>query len=150
MKKREINKKIGQLREAAARHITKNRMERALKCYEAILELNQHDLAIQLKRGDLLQRKGDTEQAMQAYCEVARAYAQRGDVIKAIVSCKKILEIDPEHSKTLDMLAELYAERHRASNPDENFELALGYSGMNSSMPLRRSHSSQRFPRKCS
>src|SRR5262249_53493054 len=49
-----------------------------------------------------------------AYREVARMFAGQGRLVQAIAVCKGILEIDPRHLETQNMLAELVARRRPA------------------------------------
>jgi CRP-like cAMP-binding protein len=47
----------------------------------------------------------------------AEGYAKGGFLLKAIAVCKVVLQIEPHHTITQVMLAELYAQRERAAAP---------------------------------
>src|SRR6185312_1806742 len=49
--------------------------------------------------------------AVNVYQKVAEAYANEGFLPKAIAACKVILEIDPKHNATQQVLAGLYAKK---------------------------------------
>jgi CRP-like cAMP-binding protein len=60
-------------------------------------------------------------EAIDLYRGVAEAYAEEGRLVQAIAVCKGILEIDPEHRDTLEMLADL--ANKRAARPKSETEL---------------------------
>jgi CRP-like cAMP-binding protein len=59
-----------------------------------------------------LREVGRPVEAIDFYRQVASAYAAEGRLVQAIAVCKGILEIDPQHRDTLEMLADL-ASRNR-------------------------------------
>ncbi|NJK88619.1 MAG: cyclic nucleotide-binding domain-containing protein [Myxococcales bacterium] len=61
--------------------------------------------------GDIHRKAGDREAALGAYERVAQAYAREGFLVKAIAVCKVILTVDPRHTETQELLADLYAQK---------------------------------------
>src|SRR5262245_27027731 len=62
-----------------------------------------------------LRETGKPVEAIDLYRGVAEAYAEEGRLVQAMAVCKGILEMDPEHRDTLEMLADL--ANRRASRP---------------------------------
>jgi CRP-like cAMP-binding protein len=60
-------------------------------------------------------------EAIDLYRGVAEAYAEEGRLVQAMAVCKGILEIDPEHRDTLEMLADL--ANKRAARPKSETDL---------------------------
>jgi CRP-like cAMP-binding protein len=58
-----------------------------------------------------LRESGKPVEAIDLYRRVAEAYAEEGRLVQAMAVCKGILEIDPEHRDTLEMLADLANRR---------------------------------------
>ena len=52
-----------------------------------------------------LREAARAEEAIELYRGVAAAYAADGQLVQAIAVCKGILEINPQHTETLEMLA---------------------------------------------
>lgn len=103
--------KLRKLKDEAAKLVQKGKLDKALSTYQAILEEDANDLTAHLKRGDILRKMERDEEAIAAYRSVAQVYAEDGLLLKAIAACKLVLEIDPSHTKTQTMLADLYAKK---------------------------------------
>jgi hypothetical protein len=50
--------------------------------------------------------------------DLADEYARDGFLLKAIATCKIVLEIDPNHTSVQQRLAELYSNRTPAKRPE--------------------------------
>ncbi|WNG39646.1 cyclic nucleotide-binding domain-containing protein [Archangium violaceum] len=61
-----------------------------------------------------LEVQGKTEAAAAGYEALARAWAQGSQLLRAIVACKELLRVDPQHTRTQAFIANLYA---RYSSP---------------------------------
>lgn len=103
--------KLRKLKDEAAKLTQKGKLAKALDVYKQILELAPQDVTAQLKAGDLLQKLERGQEAIDYYIRVAETYAADGLLLKGIAACKLILEIDPDHTKTQKMLADLYAKK---------------------------------------
>lgn len=103
--------KLRRLKERASRMFAEGKLQEALGLYLCIVEEDPRELGCRVKVGDIYSRLNQPEEARNHYEEVARIYAEDGFLLKAIAVCKLILLIDPEHTSTLAMLADLYARK---------------------------------------
>jgi CRP-like cAMP-binding protein len=103
--------KLRKLKDDAAKLVQKGKLDKALDRYEEVLREDQDDLTAQLRRGDILMKMDRGPEAIDAYTKVAEVYGADGLLLKAIAACKLILEIDPQHTATQKMLADLYAKK---------------------------------------
>lgn len=71
------------------------------------------DLKTRRARADALATEGRTAEAIDEYRTVATAYAATGLLLRAIGVCKRILELDPRHHATQELLAKLYGRAER-------------------------------------
>ena len=108
--------KLRRMKDRASRMYAEGKLRDALGLYERIVEADERELGCRIKIGDLLRRMGDLEEAVDCYEAVARIYAEEGYLLKAIAVCKLILAVDPHHSLTQHMLADLYSRR-KAGTP---------------------------------
>lgn len=91
--------------------LAKGKSEAALKELQAALGLDAADLAARRKSAEVLAKLGRTREAIAEYQQVAGRLASDGQLIQAIALCKVILQLDPKHTETQDILAGLYARR---------------------------------------
>ena len=61
----------------------------------------------------MLREAGRPAEAIDLYRGVAEAYAEDGRLVQAMAVCKGILDIDPEHRDTLEMLAALATRKQQ-------------------------------------
>jgi CRP-like cAMP-binding protein len=94
--------------------LSPRRLKQLLKDYVRALRVAPDNLVLRLKVAFVLKELSRPAEAIATYHEVARAFAEQGRLVQAIAVCKGILEIDPQHQVTQQMLAEL-VERHRPS-----------------------------------
>ncbi len=106
-----MSEKIRKLKEDAARLIAKGKLADACDCYEKIVKSDLRDLTARQKLAELYARLGKTDLAVHAYQSVAGSYAADGLLLKAIAVCKIILQLDPAHTETQNILAELTTKR---------------------------------------
>jgi len=105
--------KIRKLKDSVAAQVAAGRPARALQLLQQILQLDPEDVAARQKCGDLFLKLGRKGEAITAYRSAVEAYAAAGHQLKAIAVCKVILQIDPGHSETLEVLARLAAANGR-------------------------------------
>lgn len=106
-----------QLLKDATNYSAKGKHEKALECYQKLIQLNPKDTKIWVKTGDTLRKMGINDQAVSFYTKAAAQYALHGFLLQAISVNKLILEIDPNHKETQEALAELYAKREGSKPP---------------------------------
>ena len=112
-----MSEKIRKLKEDAARLIAKGKVAEACECYEKIVKSDLRDLTARQKLAEIYARLGKKEEAVHSYQSVAGSYAADGLLLKAIAVCKIILQIDPTHTETQHILAELSTKRRGGDAP---------------------------------
>ncbi len=105
------------LKDKASRAYSDGDLKDALKLYERVVFEDPTELQCRLKLGDIHRKMGNFSAAVHEYEPVARAYAEDGLLLKAIAVCKMILGVDPDHTNTQAMLADLYAKRRGTPAP---------------------------------
>jgi cAMP-dependent protein kinase regulator len=106
-----MSDKLRKLKDEAAQLVQKGKLEKALAVYEEVLASDSGDITARLKCGDILRKLNLAEKAIAQYINVAQTYAADGLLLKAIAACKLILEIDPQHTDTQKIIADLYAKK---------------------------------------
>ncbi len=102
---------VRKLKDKAQEAYGKRRFDKAAELYAEVCEADPKDLSTRQRWGDALRQAGRTKQATEVYQRTADAYAQDGQLLKAIAVNKLLLEVDPSHTATQAKLAELYAKR---------------------------------------
>src|SRR5687767_1462507 len=103
--------KLSKLKDEAAKLLQSGKPDKALPLFEEILKEDPDDITANLKAGELFKAAGRPADAVARFNKVAHIYAEDGLLLKAIAACKGILEIDPKHQATQQMLADLYAKK---------------------------------------
>ncbi|HEY2747403.1 MAG TPA: cyclic nucleotide-binding domain-containing protein [Polyangia bacterium] len=80
-------------------------IKRRLKELAAALKAEPGSIPKRLELAAVLREAGRPAEAIDLYRGVAEAYAEDGRLVQAMAVCKGILDIDPEHRDTLEMLA---------------------------------------------
>ncbi len=91
-------------------------MEEALTECQQVLEQVPEDLTSRRMVAELFQKMGRRKEALATYEVLADAWARRGWLLRAIALCKIILQIEPRHERTQQLLAQLYA-RGQSTQP---------------------------------
>jgi CRP-like cAMP-binding protein len=86
-------------------------IKRRLKELAAALKAEPGSIPTRLELAAALREAGRPVDAIDLYRGVAAAYAEDGRLVQAMAVCKGILDIDPEHRDTLEMLATLAQRR---------------------------------------
>jgi CRP-like cAMP-binding protein len=86
-------------------------LRRLLQVYANNLRNDPSDLVMRTKLAEVLRLLGRHEEAISLYSSVAWAHGVSGNLGQAIMICKLILELNPHHSATQEMLAKLYASK---------------------------------------
>jgi cAMP-dependent protein kinase regulator len=106
-----MNKTAGSYKGEAQKFLARGDLKKALENYQNHCLLEPDDLHSQVKIGEVLERLGRKEEALEAYRKAAEAYAQDGFLLQAITVNKMILRIDPSLKEVNDRLARLYIEK---------------------------------------
>jgi cAMP-dependent protein kinase regulator len=104
-------------KEKAQKALSRGEWKKALECFRNHCALEPEDLRSQLKVAELLERLGQTKEAVQMYRKVAEVYALDGFLLQAISINKMILRVDPTSQDVDHRLAQLYAEKTREMKP---------------------------------
>jgi len=102
---------LRKLKDEATAAFGKGKFGKAAELFEELSKADPKDLQAQMKWGDALAKGGKKDRALGVYQKLAEAYAAEGFLPKAIAVCKVILELDPKHSATQQVLAGLYAKK---------------------------------------
>jgi CRP-like cAMP-binding protein len=111
-----MSEKVRKLKEDAARLIAKGKLADAADVYDRIVKADPKDLTARQKLAEIYARLGKAKDAVREYQSVAGSYAADGLLLKAIAVCKIILQVDPSHSETQTILAELSTKRRGESS----------------------------------
>jgi cAMP-dependent protein kinase regulator len=109
-----------ELREAkdrGARMLAKGNLEAALSAFHEVLKAAPQELAYRQKVAEVLQRMGRKAEAIAEYQATAESWARTGWLLRAIALCKVILQLEPGHTYTQALLADLYARQERSRAP---------------------------------
>ena len=104
-----------------------------------MVEQDPDDTSARRNLGYILRKLDRLHEAVAVFVQLANEYAENGFMLKAIATCKVVLEIDPNHTETQQRLAELYSNRSGSSRPDlkvmtESSEQAASASSQNTSL----------------
>lgn len=97
--------------------MAKGKLSASLEQWLRIVKAAPADLGARQKVGDLLARLGKKSEAIAAYLDVSKRYAEGGQFFKAIALCKVILTLDAEHKAAHQYLADLYSKARAPSAP---------------------------------
>jgi hypothetical protein len=103
--------KIRKWKDQAAAAMRKGKYDKALTLFRQVVEQDPEDFSCHNNIGYILRRMKKSDEAIKVFEDLAEAYAERGFLLKAIATCKVVLDIDPEHKKIQTQLADLYASR---------------------------------------
>jgi len=92
----------------AQKYLQKGQLDKALKEYQTLVELDPRDANSRLKLGDVHLRRNDRDAAIEAYKKVAAQFTKDGFDAKAVALYKQIAKIDDKRWEIYEPLAELY------------------------------------------
>jgi CRP-like cAMP-binding protein len=106
-----------ELHRAARALVMQGQPVRAVEHLISALKQTPEDLILRGMLGDLYAQLGEKGSAIECHRVVAGAHAAAGNLLGAIASCRAILAIDPQHTATQRLLAELFAHSSAATAP---------------------------------
>jgi tetratricopeptide (TPR) repeat protein len=92
----------------AQKYLQKGQLDKALKEYRSLVDVDPRDANSRLKLGDIQLRQGNRDDAVAAYTKVAEQFMQDGFDAKAVAIYKQIAKIDDKRYEIYEPLAELY------------------------------------------
>ncbi|MBX7096659.1 MAG: cyclic nucleotide-binding domain-containing protein [Myxococcaceae bacterium] len=104
---------VRELKDKAMQLTAKGKLPAALEAWRKVVEVAADDVAARQKVAELLQKLGKSVDAVAAYEDVARRYAEQGQFFKASAVCRLILAIEPKHQRTLALIASLFAKSEK-------------------------------------
>jgi tetratricopeptide (TPR) repeat protein len=117
---------LTRLRKRAAELEQKKQFDKALEVYVQILDeggkdLDDEDVPLFNRVGDMLMRKGSVTEALGYYERAVDMYAERGYLNNAIALCSKILRQSPGRAAVYYKLARISAKKGFKSDARKNF-----------------------------
>jgi cAMP-dependent protein kinase regulator len=114
-------KKAETLDPAALRHakdratelLAQGKLVEALTAFQEVVKAAPGEPIHRQKVAEVLQRLGRTQEAIEEYESAAETWARTGWLVRAIALCKVILQLDPGHTRTQALLANLHAKREQ-------------------------------------
>src|SRR5437764_10156271 len=95
--------------ESAAKLIAKGALDKAVKEYQRVLEIDPDDVRVLQKLAELYQKMNRKAEAADCFEKVARTYSQQGFYLKAVALYKQLLKV-VERVEVNVRLAELYQQ----------------------------------------
>jgi len=95
----------------AEKLVQKGKIDQAIREYEKLLKLNSNDVNTINRMGDLYNRIGQIDKAVELYERIAGTFATDGFFNKAIAMYKKINRLAPDRVDIFTRLAELYLQQ---------------------------------------
>ena len=95
----------------AEKLVLKGKIEPAIREYEKLLKLNPNDVNTINRIGDLYNRVGQVDKAVELYERIAESFSRDGFSNKAIAIYKKINRLAPDKVEIFKRLAELYIQQ---------------------------------------
>jgi CRP-like cAMP-binding protein len=99
------------LKDKANSYFDKGSYKKALEVFEEIYNLdpyNEKEMLLRVARCYELIK--DNKNAILTYIKTAKEFAESGFFLKAIASLKNVLELEPKHIETQELIANLYAK----------------------------------------
>lgn len=135
MAAKRTQKKIRDAKDRASQAVRKNRWKEALAAYAELEALEPGEGQWPGRAADVHRRTGERELEVAALERAADHFTDGGFLLKAIATCKRVLELDPDHTRIQERLTDLYADRG-LSDPGITQEANPEGSGLDRGRPL--------------
>lgn len=100
---------VRELKDKATQLTAKGKFPAAIETWEKVVKQSPDDVGARHKIAELHVKLGDKPKAIEGYEDVARRYAEMGLFFKASAVCRLILGLEPNHQRTQELIASLYA-----------------------------------------
>lgn len=104
-------------KDEAADALARGKLDKAAQLYAQLAVQYPRDPQLLVRLGEVERKRGNVQAAAAAWLAAGRGFTRDGHVLRAIATCKLILEIQPEHREADELLAGLHAERLGQPNP---------------------------------
>jgi cAMP-dependent protein kinase regulator len=108
---------IREAKDRGAEMLAQGKLDAALAAFREVVKAAPQEPAHRQKVAEVLQRMGKKPEAITEYQATAELYARAGWMLRAIALCKVILQLEPGHTRTQALLADLYSRQERARAP---------------------------------
>lgn len=106
-----MSEAVRALKDKASELMAKGKSEAALETWRQVVSAAPDDLTARQKVAELLAKLNQTKDAVDAYEDLAKRFAEKGLFFKASATCRLLLGLDSRHERTLEMLASLYTRK---------------------------------------
>ncbi len=106
----------------AQKNLSKGNLDKAIKTFKQLVEVDPRDQRLILRLADILARAGRKKEAIEHYEKVAAGYIRQDFTPKAIAVYKTILRLDPELLSAYEKLAQLYKNQGLEAEALSQFE----------------------------
>lgn len=120
-----MSTKKSKLLESAQKNIQKGLLERAIKEYEEIVNLDPADIRHRQKLAELLAKANRRDEAIKEYNSLAKHYEESVHYVKAIAVYKQIQKLDPANPEVSLTLAALNVKQGLIGNAIAEYNSAL-------------------------
>jgi cAMP-dependent protein kinase regulator len=104
-------------KDRAAELTAEGRLEEAVVEHKAALAIAPGNVISRQRLAELYARLGRRTDAVEQYLCLVGKYASEGYLLKAIATCRLVLELDPAHAAAQSILSDLYAKRDAPAAP---------------------------------
>ena len=118
---------LDKLYEKADKYLQRQKFEAAIETYQEILRYEPNDEEALITLGDLTIKLNRTAEALRYQAQLADNYIKKGDVSKAVATCKKVLKLSPQDVVTLIKLAGLLEKSQKFAEALEAYREALAH-----------------------
>ncbi|MBN2693069.1 cyclic nucleotide-binding domain-containing protein [bacterium] len=106
------------LKDQANKFWEKGVYKKAVSLFEEILALDpEGEKGMLLRIAFCYEKMGQKDDAIFNFIQAAKVFAKSGFFLKAIATLKNVLELEPTHSETQELIADLYAKDGKFYNP---------------------------------
>lgn len=113
--------------EAANRYLQKGQIDKAIKEFTRITEVDSRDVRVRLKLGELYARKGMRGEAVNEYRLVAEEYTRAGFYSKAVAVYKQALKVDIRQVEIYSKLGDLYHKLGLTNEAMTQYKIVANY-----------------------
>ena len=106
---------------AANKALQRGQLDKAIREYEKLLDMDSRDPRLHHKYAELLARKGQRDEAFEEFNWVAAYYEQGGFYPKALAVYKQMLGLAPDDRNVHLHLGEIYQQQGKVSDASQHF-----------------------------
>lgn len=113
--------------DAANKYLQKGQIDKAIKEFSKIVEVDPRDVRVRLKLGELYARRGIREEAVNEYRLVAQEYTRAGFYSKAVAVLKQALKVDMRQVDIYSKLGDLYQKLGLTNEAMTQYKIVANY-----------------------